>query len=86
MSDSLDDLMSDLAWIDSGWHRHVNPKTGDVALFPDVPRFPSGSKEARAAEDAWQSRALEMHASQVPVILAPKPVENALAGRVVRGD
>ena len=51
MTDNLDVLLRDLAMKDSGWHRHENPQTGAVAFFPDVPRFPSGSKEARTAED-----------------------------------
>ena len=85
MTDNIDVLLRDLSYIDSGWHRHENPVTGAVALFPDVPRYPSGSVEARAAEEAWQERSLAMHLAQSPVTLAPKPAENALS-RIERGD
>ena len=85
MTDNIDNLMRDLHYIDSGWHRHENPVTGAVALFPDVPRHPSGSAEARAAEDDWEARALAMHSAQEPVTLAPKPRENVLS-RIERGD
>ena len=85
MTDNIDVLLRDLSYIDSGWHRHENPVTGAVALFPDVPRHPSGSVEARAAEDAWEIRALVMHENQAPIHLAPKPPENVLS-RIERGD
>ncbi len=86
MTDNIDVLLRDLSYIDSGWHRHENPVTGAVALFPDMPMFPSGSKEARAAEDAWEARALAMHASQTLILPEAKPLENTLAARVVRSD
>lgn len=86
MTDNIDDLLRDLAYKDSGWHRVEHPVTRAVALFPDVPRFPSGSPEQRALESDWEARALTMHASQEPLTIAPKPNENALAGRVVRAD
>ncbi len=85
MDDNIDDLMRDLHYIDSGWHRQENPITGAVGLFPSVPRHPSGSAKARAAEDAWEIRALVMHENQAPIHLAPKPRENVLS-RIERGD
>lgn len=86
MNDNLDTLLRDLHYIDSGWHRHENPVTGAVALFPSVEVHPSGSKEARAVEADWEARASAMHAAQTPVTLAEKPAENTLAERVVRAD
>ncbi len=74
--DNLDVLLRDLSYIDSGWHRHENPKNGAVVLFPETAKN----------EAEWEARALLMHASQEPVTLAPKPQTNALAERVVRGD
>ncbi len=85
MTDNIDVLLRDLSYIDSGWHRHENPVTGAVALFPDVPRHPSGSVEARAAEDEWEQRSLAMHAEQRTITLAPKPIENTMT-RIERGD
>ena len=54
---------------------------------PPLPPFDaeSAAKKARAAEDAWEARALEMHARQKTITLAPKPAENALS-RIERGD
>ena len=75
MTDNIDDLMADLYWLGSGWHRHVNPETGAVALFPETAKD----------DDQWQARAIQMHAAQVPVTLAPKPLENAMR-RIVRAD
>ena len=74
--DNIDDLMSDLYWLDSGWHRIVNPETGAMALFPET------AKDV----DAWEQRADMMHRAQEPVTLKPKPLENILAARVVRAD
>ncbi len=74
--DNLDVLLRDLALKDSDWHRIEHPETGAAAYFPET---------AEDAED-WETRALAMHESQEPVTLAPKPVENALAARVVRAD
>ncbi len=85
MTDNIDNLMRDLALKDSDWHRHENPQTGAVVIFPDVPRFPSGSKEARAAEDDWEQRCLAMHAEQETITLEPKPSENTMT-RIKRGD
>ena len=84
--DNIDDLASDLAWIDSNWERVVHSVTGAVVLIlPKVPNHPPGSAEARAAEDAWEERALAMHSAQVPIHLKPKPTENALS-KIERGD
>ncbi len=85
MTDNIDVLLRDLSYIDSGWHRHENPVTGAVALFPDVPRHPSGSPEQRALEDEWEARALQMHSKQTPIHLEAKPQENAMT-RIERGD
>ena len=87
MNDNLDTLLSDLHYIDSGWHRVVHTVTGAVVLIlPAVPNHPHGSAKACAAEDEWQQRSIEMHASQEALTLAPKPLENTLAARVVRAD
>ncbi len=75
MSDDIDTLLRDLSYIDSGWHRHENPKNGAVVLFPETAKN----------EDQWEARALLMHAEQKLVILAPKPVENSMT-RIRRGD
>ena len=75
MADNIDRLMTELMRIDSGWIWQENPQTGALAIFP---------KTAKDVE-AWESRALEMLAAQVPVMLEAKPEENTLA-RVVRGD
>ena len=76
MTDNIDVLLRDLSYIDSGWHRHENPETGAVALFPETAKN----------EAEWEARALLMHAEQTPVTLAPKPRGNTLAERVVRAD
>ena len=76
MTDNIDVLLRDLSYIDSGWHRHENPETGAVALFPETAKN----------EAEWETRALLMHASQEAITLAPKPLENTLAQRVVRAD
>ena len=46
--------------------------------------FPEMAKD----EFEWERDALEMHAAQIPVIPAAKPLENVLANRVrvIRGD
>ena len=76
MTDNIDVLLRDLSYIDSGWHRHENPVTGAVVLFPETAKN----------EAEWEARALAMTAAQTPIHLAPKPQTNALAERVVRGD
>ena len=75
MTDNIDVLLRDLSYIDSGWHRHENPVTGAVALFPETAKN----------EAEWESRALAMHAEQEAITLPPKPRENALS-RIVRAD
>ena len=83
--DSIDRMLSDMAWAETGWYR-VRNESGVALVLPDVPRFPSGSKEARAAEDDWEQRSLTMHAAQTPVTLPEaKPRENAMT-RIERGD
>ena len=77
--DDLDNLMRDLHYIDSGWHRVENPETGKFALFPAVPVFAQGSKEQRQLEDEWEAKSLAMHAAQgAAIVPEPKPVENTL--------
>lgn len=75
MTDNIDDLMADLYWLDSGWHRVVNPENGNFALFPETAK----------SESAWEQRAIQMHENQVPIRIEPKPQENAMR-RIVRGD
>ena len=75
MTDNIDDLLSDLYWLGSNWHRHVNSETGAVALIP----------ETADDVDAWEQRALAMHENQEPIRLAEKPKENAMT-RIKRGD
>lgn len=77
--------LSNIATVRAGWFR-VRNEAGAFAYFPDVTRFPSGSQEQRALEDAWESRAAQMHRAQTPLHLKPKPTENTLASRVVRAD
>ena len=72
--DGLAALTEVLAIKRSGWHRIEGPD--GVALFPET------AKDV----DAWEQRALAMTAAQAPIHLAPKPVENTLAARVVRAD
>ncbi len=75
MTDNIDVLLRDLSYIDSGWHRHENPKNGAVVLFPETAKN----------EADWEARALLMHQEQETITLAPKAVENALS-RIVRAD
>ncbi len=75
MTDNIDDLMSDLYWLDSGFHRHVNSETGAMAIFPETAK----------SEHDWEARALAMHENQRTIIPAPKPRENAMT-RITRGD
>ena len=86
MTDNINNLLRDLALKDSGMHRHENPETGAVVLYPDVPAYPQGSKAQRRIEDQWEQRALDMHATQKAITVAPKPRENTYARRVVRAD
>lgn len=55
----------------AGWHRHENPKNGNVAMFPSVPVFKPDSPEQHALEDAWERQSIEMHRDQVAVVLDP---------------
>lgn len=80
----IERTLDNIAVVRAGWHR-VRSETGKWTYFPDVPRFPSGSKEARAAEDAWEARALAMHENQKPIHIEAKPQENAMT-RIERGD
>ena len=82
----LDNLMRDLHYIDSGWHRIENPENGKVGLFPSVPVHAQGSAEARAAEDAWEARALKMHSAQKTITLPSKPEDRSAFKRIQRGD
>ena len=75
MTDNIDVLLRDLSYIDSGWHRHENPVTGAVVLFPETAKN----------EAEWEQRALLMHASQEIIRLQPKPLENTMT-RIKRGD
>ena len=87
MTDNIDNLMRDLALKDSGLHRVEHPTTGAMAIFPDVKVWPQGSPEARAAEDAWEARALAMHAAQRTIIPEAKPTDSPFAGKkITRGD
>ena len=72
--DALAELMSELAWRNSGWNRHVNHKTGAVALFP----------KTATDVDAWEVRCQEMQAAQRPVQVEDKPEENTLPSRADR--
>ena len=83
--DNIDNLMRDLHYIDSGWHRQENPENGKVGLFPSVPVYAQGSAEQRQLEDEWEQRSIAMHSAQVPIHLKPKPTENALS-KIERGD
>ncbi len=80
----IERTLSNIAVVKAGWHR-VRNESGWALYVPDVPNHPSGSAEARAAEDAWEIRALVMHENQAPIHLAPKPRENVLS-RIERGD
>ncbi len=84
----FEDLELALAIEGMGFHRHLNPETGAIVIFPKVPVHPTGSAEQRKAEDAWEASAMAMHAQQTPIALAPKPQENVLAERtrILRGD
>jgi hypothetical protein len=75
MTDNIDVLLRDLSYIDSGWHRHENPETGAVVLFPETAKN----------EAEWEARALQMHSKQTPIHLEAKPQENAMT-RIERGD
>ena len=75
MTDNIDVLLRDLSYIDSGWHRHENPETGAVVLFPETAKN----------EAEWEQRALLMHREQVSLTLKPKPSENTMT-RIERGD
>ncbi len=75
MTDNIDVLLRDLSYIDSGWHRHENPKNGAVVLFPETAKN----------EAEWEARALLMHSKQTPIHLEAKPQENAMT-RIERGD
>lgn len=86
MADNIENLLRDLALADGGLHRHEHPETGAVVIFPSVEVFPSGSKKARATEDQWEARAGKMHQEQEALTLAPKPLENSLAERLIRSD
>ena len=73
--DGLEELYERLYRQRSGWHWIVNPETGIFALLPETAKDVS----------AWERRAIQMHAAQEPLTLAPKPTENAMT-RIERGD
>ena len=88
--DAVDRMLSNMATAEAGWHRVRGRHQGGAdepgygyAYFPQV--HSQGSKEARAAEDRWQEKALAMHQAQEAITLAPKPAENTMT-RVTRGD
>ena len=80
MTDEIDDGLSGLAHVlairRSGYHRHVNTRTGAVVIFPEMAKN----------EHEWERRALEMHSAQLVITLAAKPQENTFADRIARGD
>ena len=79
MTDNIDVLLRDLSYIDSGWHRHENPVTGAVVLFPETAKN----------EAEWERRALDMHEAQETIRLEAKPEANTLVARkrqITRGD
>lgn len=80
----IERTMDTLATIKAGWYRVRNEK-GTWAYFPSVAHHPQGSTEQRAAENAWERRAIQMHENQTPIRLAPKPRENAMT-RITRGN
>ena len=86
--DGLDILYQRLAIRRMGWHRHEHSTSGETAYFPSVKVHPSGSTEQRKLEDAWEQRALAMHAGQEMILPEAKPLENVLAERtkIARGD
>ncbi len=87
--EGLDAIAERLNFKRLGWHRHVNEETGDVALFPTVPFYRSGTPEQLKQEREFEQRALAMHEAQEPVWLEAKPEENTLAarkGQIIRGD
>ena len=87
--EGLDALAERLTFKRLGWHRHVNEETGDVALFPNVPLYRSGTPEQLKQEREFEQHALAMHEAQEPVRLDAKPEENSLAARkaqITRGD
>lgn len=90
MDKDFEDLASTLAWANENnpFERTTPTPDGKFAVFPKVKRHPPNSPEQRAAEDAWQQRAMEMHENQVLVKLDPKPEINELQARkdLVRGD
>ncbi len=78
--------LSNIAVVKAGLYR-VRNEAGEYAYFPDMPVYQQGSKEARAAEDEWESRALEMHRGQTLILPEAKPSENPFGGRKIeRGD
>ena len=75
--------MGNIACLEFGWWRHRSHSPSNIegeyawVYMPHVPNHPSGSAEARAAEDAWEKRSLEMHAAQQPIEMPDKPVERS---------
>ena len=78
--DDLEDLESALAWARSGWHRHENPETGVVAIFPET-ATDVGAWEMKLAVQTAEAERMERETRP-----EPKPLENTLARRVQRGD
>ena len=76
-NDGFEEIFTAIVLNSTGWHRHENSETGDVAFFaitePDV--------------DKWETAALAMHKSQERVSLAAKPLNSrARRTQVYRAD
>ena len=75
--DGFDELFSTIVLGSTGWHRHSNDETGDVAYFPIM----------ESDVDKWEQSALAMHASQERVNIPAKPMNSRARPRqVYRGD
>ena len=79
-------FLSELAFQDSGFHRHENSENGNTVFFPNVPNHPAGSDARREAESVWEDVCQVMHANQKPVAIEPKPQPNHLERGLSRGD
>ena len=79
-------FLSELAFEDSGFHRHENSENGNTVFFPAVPNHPAGSEARRKLEADWEAVCLAMHDAQRPIELARKPQPNGLERGMVRAD
>ena len=71
--DGMEALANSLAIMRSPWDHVYHSETGALAvMFPKVPHHAPGSKEQLALEDAWESKAIAMHAAQETIKL-PSP-------------